>query len=440
MRFDRRKLYLYERAGVVQGGLPGLQRHAGRPRPEVASGQRARGSARRATGPAGNAFDSQGRLYTCETRARRVVRAERNGRIEVLAERWEGKRLNAPNDLAVSRGGHVYFTDPAFGEASDYRELDFYGVYHIPPKGPMKLVARPAGRPNGIAFSPNGRVLYVGNADEHDIRAYDVDRDGDTSGERVLVAGIAGVPAGMAVDEKGNLYVAAGGIAVYTAAAGRWIRSKCRGEPPAARSAKRTRKPCSSPEPASCCVCAATPRVRIDGPRHSAAGGETGGETGSGATAGGVLGAGAAAADRRYPPRPLIGVGAIMLRRDRVLMARRGKEPLKGWWSLPGGLLEIGETLDDAVRREMREETGLEIRPLGVLEIFERIMRDPSGAPEYHYVLIDYFCRVDRRDAECRRRRLRGGMGAPARSAELEITEGTLAVIEKAFRERGKYR
>ena len=128
----------------------------------------------------------------------------------MLAESWEGKRLNAPNDLAVSRSGHVYFTDPAFGESSDRRELDFYGVYHIPPKGPMKLVARPAGRPNGIALSPNGRVLYVGNADEHNIRAYDLDRDGDTSNERVLVAGIADVPGGIAVDEKGDLYVAAG--------------------------------------------------------------------------------------------------------------------------------------------------------------------------------------------------------------------------------------
>jgi gluconolactonase len=169
-----------------------------------------------AAGPAGNAFDAQGRLYTCETRARRVIRMERNGKIEALAESWEGKRLNAPNDLAVSRSGHVYFTDPAFGESSDRRELDFYGVYHIPPKGPMKLVAKPAGRPNGIALSPNGRVLYVGNADEHNIRAYDLDRDGDASNERVLVAGIADVPGGIAVDEKGNLYVAAGSILIYS--------------------------------------------------------------------------------------------------------------------------------------------------------------------------------------------------------------------------------
>jgi ADP-ribose pyrophosphatase YjhB (NUDIX family) len=144
--------------------------------------------------------------------------------------------------------------------------------------------------------------------------------------------------------------------------------------------------------------------------------------------------------DRRYPKRPLIGVGAIMLDGDRVLMAQRGKEPLKGWWSLPGGLLELGEGLDAAVRREVLEETGLIIEPAGVLEIFERIMPDPAGAPEYHYVLIDYVCRIvggtlAPGDDVCavewvRRRDLPG----------IRITEGTLAVIEKAFRERRKYR
>jgi len=119
-------------------------------------------------------------------------------------------------------------------------------------------------------------------------------------------------------------------------------------------------------------------------------------------------------------------------------MAQRGKEPLKGWWSLPGGALELGESLDFAVRREVREETGLEIEPLRVFEIFERLMRDASGAPEYHYVLIDYLCRVTggalcAGDDVCRVEWVK-----PDALKDLQITEGTLAVIEKAFRKRRK--
>ena len=170
-----------------------------------------------AHGPSGNAFDAQGRLYTCETRARRVSRTDKNGKVEVLADQWEGKRFNGPSHVAVSKTDHVYFTDPAFGSQSDHRELDFYGVYHLPPKGPLKLVAKPAGRPNGIALSPNGRVLYVTNSDEHNVRAYDLDKNGDPSNERVLISGIKGAPLGVSTDEKGNLYVAMGGIAIYSA-------------------------------------------------------------------------------------------------------------------------------------------------------------------------------------------------------------------------------
>jgi len=169
-----------------------------------------------AHGPSGNAFDVQGRLYTCETRARRITRTDKNGRIETLAERWEGKRLNAPAGIVVSKSGHVYFTDPAFGYQEDHRELDFYGVYHIPPKGAMEVVAKPTGRPHGIALSPNGRILYVSNADEHNIRAYDLDRNGEASGERVLLSGISGIPGGIAVDAEGNLYVAGQGISIYS--------------------------------------------------------------------------------------------------------------------------------------------------------------------------------------------------------------------------------
>jgi gluconolactonase len=167
-------------------------------------------------GANGNTFDAQGRLYSCESKTRRVVRMDKKGKIEVLADKWEGKRLNAPNDIVVRKDGQIYFTDPAFGDQADTRELSFYGVYHINPKGVMSLIAKPAGRPNGIAFSPNGRILYVDNSDDRNVRAYDVDRNGEVSNERVVVSNIDGVPDGMKVDEKGNLYITAKGIAVYS--------------------------------------------------------------------------------------------------------------------------------------------------------------------------------------------------------------------------------
>ena len=163
----------------------------------------------------GNTFDSQGRLYSCESHTRRVTRMDKKGKIEVLAERWEGKRLNAPNDIVVRKDGNIYFTDPAFGNQADTRELDFYGVYHIASKGQLKLIAKPKGRPNGIAFSPNGRILYVANSDDHTVVAYDVDHNGEATNERVAISGIEGVPDGIRTDEKGNLYVAAKGIAIY---------------------------------------------------------------------------------------------------------------------------------------------------------------------------------------------------------------------------------
>jgi gluconolactonase len=167
-------------------------------------------------GAAGNAFDAQGRLYTCETHARRVTRTDKKGRIEVLADKWDGKRFNAPNDIVVSKSGHAYFTDPAFGNQQDTRELDFYGVYHIAPKGRLSVVAKPAGRPNGIALSPNGRILYVANSDERNIRAYDLDHDGEPSNERVAVSNIDGIPDGIRAGDNGKLYVAAKGVAVYS--------------------------------------------------------------------------------------------------------------------------------------------------------------------------------------------------------------------------------
>ncbi|MGP0070328.1 MAG: SMP-30/gluconolactonase/LRE family protein [Bryobacteraceae bacterium] len=179
-------------------------------------GEPASGFRENSNGANGNRFDAQGRLYTCESHTRRVTRTDKKGKVEVLAERWQGKRLNAPNDLAIRKEGDVYFTDPAFGNQQDARELDFFGVYRISRKGELEVVAKPKGRPNGIALSPDGRTLYVGNSDEKNVRAYDLDKSGAASNERTLISGIEGVPDGICVDEKGNLYVAANQILVYS--------------------------------------------------------------------------------------------------------------------------------------------------------------------------------------------------------------------------------
>ncbi|MGE5646309.1 MAG: SMP-30/gluconolactonase/LRE family protein [Acidobacteriota bacterium] len=164
----------------------------------------------------GNAFDSRGRLYTCEAATRRVVRTDKNGKVEVLAEKFEGKRLNEPNDIVVRKDGHVWFTDPAYGSGEKTRELDFYGVFHITPKGDIEAIARLKTRPNGIALAPSGKILYVDNSDERNVRAYDIDRNGKASNERVLIPDVGGGPDGMKVDERGNLYVAAQSIYVFS--------------------------------------------------------------------------------------------------------------------------------------------------------------------------------------------------------------------------------
>ena len=97
---------------------------------------------------------------------------------------------------------------------------------------------------------------------------------------------------------------------------------------------------------------------------------------------------------RDYPDRPLLGVGAIIAQDGNVLLVRRANPPLQGQWSIPGGLVEIGETTKEAVIREAREETGLQIEPVHLVEVFERILRDQESRVQYHYVLIDYLCRV----------------------------------------------
>jgi gluconolactonase len=167
-------------------------------------------------GASGNAFDDKGRLYTCEAHARRVTRTDRKGSVEILADQFDGKKLNSPNDIVVTKHGHVYFTDPAFGSALEKKELPFYGVFHFSPKGQLDAALKLQTRPNGITASPDGSTLYLTNSDERNVRAYDIAKDGALQNERIFVGKTEGVPDGIKVDEKGNVYVAANEVNIFS--------------------------------------------------------------------------------------------------------------------------------------------------------------------------------------------------------------------------------
>jgi gluconolactonase len=168
-------------------------------------------------GASGLAYDMQGRLYICESVARRVSRMDLKGKVDTLAGDFEGKKFNAPNDIVVRRDGHVYFTDPAFGSANDHRELDFYGVFHITPKGEIEAAAKWQTRPNGIALSLDGKLLFVCDSDRHVVVAFDLDKNGAASNQRDFIRNVKGVPGGIKTDVEGRLYVAAQGVPVYSA-------------------------------------------------------------------------------------------------------------------------------------------------------------------------------------------------------------------------------
>jgi mutator protein MutT len=140
---------------------------------------------------------------------------------------------------------------------------------------------------------------------------------------------------------------------------------------------------------------------------------------------------------REYPDAPIAGVGAVIIRNEpdgqkRVLLIRRAQEPLKGEWSLPGGAVELGETLEQAVCREVLEETGLVVETVDVVQAFDRISRDPEGRVRYHYVLIDFLCRVLGGSLACATDALEGRW---ATGDELDgLTPLAIEVIRKALR------
>lgn len=129
----------------------------------------------------------------------------------------------------------------------------------------------------------------------------------------------------------------------------------------------------------------------------------------------------------------MVGVGGVIIAAGRTLLIKRGHPPLEGEWSIPGGMLELGETLREGVRRELAEETGMEVRPLDLIEVFERIFRDDAGKARYHFVILDYLCEAIRGEA-------RAGSDvtdvAWASEAELErysLTPTATRVIRRAF-------
>jgi len=146
------------------------------------------------------------------------------------------------------------------------------------------------------------------------------------------------------------------------------------------------------------------------------------------------------AGNREYPERPVVGVGGVVISGGRTLLIRRGGPPLEGQWSIPGGMLEVGETLLEGVRRELLEETGIEVRVLDLIEVFERINLDRSGKARYHFVVLDYLCEAVRGEARAGSDVTDVAWAAPEELQKFSLTETATRVIMKAFelsRERG---
>lgn len=172
----------------------------------------------------GNTLDREGRLVTCQHGTRSVTRTELDGTVVPLATEYQGKRLNSPNDAVVRSDGSIYFTDPPYGlvNLTEGKELPFNGVYRIAPDGTLHLLVDDFDRPNGLAFSPDEKLLYIDDSPRRHIRVFDVTPEGSLTNSRIFAdmqSPDKGSPDGMKIDIEGNIYCTGpGAIWIYTPA------------------------------------------------------------------------------------------------------------------------------------------------------------------------------------------------------------------------------
>jgi len=162
--------------------------------------------------PDGNTFDRQHRLIDCASVLRAIIALTPDGKYKILADHYNGKKFNSPNDVIVGPDGALYFTDPTLDLVEgEKQEIPFQGVYRLDDKGNVRLLTKDLTQPNGLAFSPDGKHFYVDDSEQRNIRVYDVALDGTLSKGRIFGeepgAKHDGVPDGIKVDKRGNLFV-----------------------------------------------------------------------------------------------------------------------------------------------------------------------------------------------------------------------------------------
>jgi len=163
--------------------------------------------------PDGNTFDRQRRLIDCASVLRAIIEVTPDGKYKILADHYNGKKLNSPNDVVVGPDAALYFTDPTLDlVAREKQEIPFQGVYRLDANGDVQLLTKDLTQPNGLAFSPDGKRMYVDDSEQRNIRVYDVSKGGTLTNGRIFGEEPGqkgdGVPDGIKVDQQGNLYIA----------------------------------------------------------------------------------------------------------------------------------------------------------------------------------------------------------------------------------------